>query len=84
MKPGCSISNRVQEIASVYVEGCNNPGFFAKETLHDYLLNNPKSIQVKRPPFPALVPALSVYGERYVRSEPNDTTEDNLLRLPRE
>jgi len=28
-------------------------------------------------------PAISANGEKYVRSEPNDTPSDNLLKLPR-
>nr|WP_296463230.1 DUF3892 domain-containing protein [uncultured Acetatifactor sp.] len=34
-------------------------------------------------PYPNLYPALSSNGEKYVRSEPNDTPNDNLLKLPR-
>nr|WP_296488697.1 DUF3892 domain-containing protein [uncultured Acetatifactor sp.] len=33
--------------------------------------------------YPNLCPALSSNGEKYVRSEPNDTPNDNLLKLPR-
>lgn len=83
MQPGCENSNSTQEIAEVYVDGCNNPGFFKKAVLHDYLKNNPKSIQVDLFPYPYVVPALSSLGEKYVRSEPNDTPSDNLLKLPR-
>ena len=35
-------------------------------------------------PYPDVVPAVSSNGEKYVRSEPNDTVNDNLLKLPRE
>ena len=34
-------------------------------------------------PYPDLIPVVSSKGEKYVRSEPNDTPRDNLLRLPR-
>ncbi|MBR4020311.1 MAG: DUF3892 domain-containing protein, partial [Firmicutes bacterium] len=44
---------------------------------------HPNSIFVNISPYPDLVPALSSTGEKYVRSEPNDTPFDNLLRLPR-
>ena len=83
MKPGCSYSNNTQEIAEIYVDGCNNPGFFKKEDLHDHLKKNPNSIKVNIYPYPDLVPATSSRGEKYVRSEPNDTPNDNLLKLPR-
>ena len=84
MQQGCANSNSTQDIAEIYVDGCNNPGFFAKETLHDHLQKNPNTIQVGTPPYyPYLLPATSVNGVKYVRSEPNDTQHDNLLNLPR-
>lgn len=83
MKNGCGNSNSTLEIAEIYVDGCDKPGFFKKENLHDYLKTNPGSIQVNIHPYPNLVPATSVRGEKYVRSEPNDTQHDNLLKLPR-
>lgn len=83
MQQGCANSNSTQEIAEIYIEGCDNPGFFSKTTLHDYLQTNPNSISVKIYPYPYLIPAVSSKGEKYVRSEPNDTPNDNLLKLPR-
>lgn len=83
MKNGCEKSYKTTEISEIYVEGCNNPGYFAKSTLYDYLKKNPASIQVNIYPYPNLIPALSSYDEKYVRSEPNDTPNDNLLKLPR-
>ena len=83
MQPGCTNSNNTQEIAEIYLEGCNNPGFFSKATLHDYIVKNPNSIQVNISPFPYVVPAISSRNEKYVRSEPNDNPYDNLLKLPR-
>ncbi|WP_230399630.1 DUF3892 domain-containing protein [Novisyntrophococcus fermenticellae] len=83
MQQGCANSNNTQEIAEIYIDGCNNPGFFPKATLHDHLIKNPNSIKVNISPYPYLVPATSSRGEKYVRSEPNDTQYDNLLRLPR-
>lgn len=84
MKASCAYSNNVQEIDQIYVDGCNNPGFFKKELLHDYVKAHPKSIQVNIRPFPYLVARTSKKnGEKYVASEPNDTPNDNLLKLPR-
>lgn len=83
MKPGCSNSYRTTEIDQIYIEGCMTPGFYYKSTIHDYLKENPNSIQVKIHPYPNLIPALSSRNEKYVRSEPNDTSNDNLLKLPR-
>ena len=64
------------------MDGCNNHGF-KKADLHDHLKKNPGSIKVYISPYPDLIPAVSSKGEKYVRSEPNDTPRDNLLRLPR-
>lgn len=83
MKASCVYSNNVQEIDQIYLDGCNNPGFYKKEFLHDYVKSNPKSIQVNIRPFPYLVTRTSKNGEKYVASEPNDTPNDNLLKLPR-
>ncbi|MCI7741974.1 MAG: DUF3892 domain-containing protein [Clostridiales bacterium] len=83
MKPSCSYSQNLLEIDSIYIEGCRNPGFFKKENLHDYLKDNPGSIRVNIPPYPNLIPATSVYGEKYVRSTPDIYKHDDLLDLPR-
>lgn len=83
MKPNSFSSNDLLEIDEIYVEGCSNPGFFKKEILHDFLRKNPHTIQVNIYPYPDLIPAVSVNREKYVRSTPDNTTRDNLLRLPR-
>lgn len=83
MQQGCENSNSTQHIAKIYIEGCDNPGFFPRETLHDYLQKNPNSIKVKISPYPYLIPAVSSNGVKYVRSESNDTPYDNLLKLPK-
>jgi hypothetical protein len=82
MQPGCTNANATLEIDEIYVDGCTNPGFFKKSALHNYLIKNPNSIKVYIYPYPDLVPATSYKGEKYVRSEPNDTIYDNLLKLP--
>lgn len=83
MKTGYENSYKTTEISHIYIEGCNNPGYFSKADLYDYLKKAPNSIQVNIYPYPNLVPALSSNQEKYVRSEPNDTPNDNLLKLPR-
>ena len=83
MQAGCYYSNKLEEIDSIYIEGCDNPGFFKKAILHDYLKDHPGSILVKKTPYPKLIPATSSHGEKYVRSTPNGYTHDNLLDLPR-
>lgn len=59
MQNGCKHSSKTIEISEIYIEGCNNPGFFAKSNLHDYLKKNPNSIQVNIYPYPNLVPHLA-------------------------
>ena len=62
----------------------NDPGFYKKEYLHDYLQKNPGTIKVAIWPYPNVIPAISNRNEKYVRSSPNDYTHDNLLDVPRE
>ena len=84
MKPGCYSSSDLLEIDSIYIEDCENPGFFKKAVLHNFLKENPGTIQVNIWPYPNVIPATSSAGEKYVRSSPNDYTHDNLIDLPRE
>lgn len=84
MRPGCSGSRSLLEIDQIYIEGCNNPGYFKKEVLHDHLKEHPGTIQVNIFPYPDLIHATSSRGEKYVRSAPDNSTSDDLLDLPRE
>ena len=43
-----------------------------------------KIFNVNIAPYPYLIPAMSIQGEKYVRSVANGTSKDNLLMLPRE
>lgn len=83
MQHGCNYSSDLLEIAEIYVDGCKNPGFFAKDDLHDYLQKNPGTICVNVSPYPRVIPAISSRGEKYVRSSPNHLYKDNLLSLPK-
>ena len=84
MKPGCYSSSDLLEIDSIYIEDCENPGFFKKAVLHNFLKENPGTIQVNIWPYPNVIPATSSTGEKYVRTSPNDYTHNNLIDLPRE
>ncbi len=84
MRPLCGTSNNLTEIDQIYVVGASEEGFYSKEVLHEYIKKNPGSIQVDIWPYPILIPAVSMFGEKYVKSEPNAFGTDNLLRLPRE
>ena len=82
MKTGCRYSNDLTEIDEIYITGCTNPGYFKKADIHDFVKKNPGSIQVDIWPNPDVVAAVSVNGEKYVRSAPNAYGHDNLLCLP--
>ena len=86
MKSGCGTSNNLLEIDSIYLTGATQEGYYNKAVVYDYLIKNPKAIQVNIYPFPNLIPAVSPApnNEKYVKSSPDSTTKDNLLSLPRE
>lgn len=84
MRLGCAYSNNLLEIDQIYLEGTNSDGFYTKANIYDYLKSHPGDIQVDIYPYPDLQPMISQNGERYVRSEPDYTGTDNLLKLPRE
>lgn len=83
MKNGCRNSYSLQEIDSIYIQTNTGGEWWKKERVYDYLKLYPTTIQVNIAPFPYLIPALSIKNEKYVKSNPNDTPNDNLLRLPR-
>lgn len=79
---GKQTTNNLLEIDEIYVDGCDNPGFFKKAALHDYLTDHPDTISVAISPYPKLKPMISINREKYVRSEPDAYQKDNLLKLP--
>lgn len=83
MKSGCGTSNNLLEIDSIYLTGLDKEAFYTKAAIHDYLKENPGSIQVNISPYPNVIHALSINNEKYVKSTPDGTTKDNLLNLPR-
>lgn len=84
MKPNCETSNDLLEIDSIYITRGELQGYYKKDFLYDYLKKNPSTIQVNIDPYPDLIPALSSNSEKFVKSSPNATSNDNLLSLPRE
>ena len=83
MKPGCNNSLKCEEIDSLYLEGSEINQFYKKSIVHDFLKENPNTIKVKDNYGPFVLPAVSINGEKYVKSQPNNTMIDNLLSLPR-
>ncbi|WP_067572614.1 DUF3892 domain-containing protein [uncultured Akkermansia sp.] len=84
VKQGCSYPTSVLEIDKIYLVGLNNEGvFFDKEVVHEFVKKGLIIRVCKEPYYPKLIAVTSSRGEKYVRSEPNDTPEDNLLKLPR-
>ncbi|SCY83929.1 DUF3892 domain-containing protein [Lysinibacillus fusiformis] len=86
MHAGREESNSVLEIESIYLIGLSNQpdGFYSKESIHDFVKDTQnRSIHVNISPYPKLIAATNG-NQKYVRSAPNDTPEDNLLKLPQE
>lgn len=85
MKTGCGASNNLLEIDSIYLTGFDViPGYYKKEYIYNEIKNNNVNINVNIRPYPSLQAVLSINGEKYVRSTPNQYGFDNLLSLPRE
>ena len=85
MHAGKEQSNSVLEIESIYLTDLSNgqpDGLYSKESIHEFVKNtqNP-SIHVNIYPYPKLI-AATKGTQKYVRSAPNETPADNLLRLP--
>lgn len=85
MRSGCSYNPSLLEIDSIYLSGDSiTNGFYKKEVIHDWLANNPDLIiRVNISPYPRLIDATSIRGEKFVKSTPNGSADDNLLKLPR-
>lgn len=77
MKRNCGDSRNVQDIDSIYIDAANT--YWKKSEVYDYLQKFPKTITVNIAPYPYLIPAMSIQGEKYVRSVANGTSKDNLL-----
>lgn len=85
MKLGCGLSNNLTEIDSIYLSGHDiRSGYYKKEEIYDYIKKTNACITVNIMPYPRLIPATSLNGEKYVKSCPNELETDNLLCLPRE
>lgn len=83
MHSGKEQSNAVTEIESIYLTGIKEDGFYTKESIHDFIIKNPNShVYVDISPNPKLI-AATMGNQKYVRSAPNETPDDNLLKLPR-
>lgn len=86
MKSGKEKSNQVSEIDSIYLEGfssTSSDGWYKKEEVHNLLIADPTlEIKVDISPFPKLIP-VTRGTEKYVKTVANESTEDNLLQLPK-
>ena len=80
MKKNCDYSYNLLEIDEIYL---SNNGWYKKEVIHNHVKTNPGSIKVGSNYGPNVIPVVSVNGEKYVKSSPNDSVKDNLLYLPR-
>lgn len=83
---GCTSPKSCNDISDIKIRDdlWGTEEWKAKAVVHDMVKASPGSIKVNIASYPDLVPATSKNGEKYVRSEPNDSEHDNLLKLPRE
>lgn len=80
---GCLSPTSPLEIDEIYLEGVEKEQFYKKSKVHDFVAQG-NEVKVKIPSrYPKLQAVTSYKGEKYVRSEPNDTPSDNLLNLHR-
>lgn len=84
MKPGSFYANNLLKIDQIYIVEAKNEGFYLKADVYQAVKLNPGCIKVNIPPYPDLIAAISVNGEKYVKSAPDMLYGDNLLCLPRE
>lgn len=83
MHDGYEKSNSVLEIKEIYLVGVKRDGFYSKESVHNFIVKNPSmDIRVDIYPYPKLI-AATRDNKKYVRSEANLSTNDNLLKLSR-
>lgn len=84
LRPGHRYNPSLLEIDSIYLSGDSiNDGFYKKEVIHDHLKTHPNTIKVNISPYPLVIPAISSGHEKFVKSTPNGSADDNLLKLPR-
>ena len=84
MKTYCNNSLKLEEIKDIKLEGnLENPGWFSKESIHDFIKEKNGEVNVNIYPYPKLI-AVTTQTEKYVKSTPNNYGYDNLLELPRE
>lgn len=84
MKTYCNNSLKLEEIKDIKLEGnIENPGWFSKESIHDFIKEKNGEVNVNIYPYPKLI-AVTTQTEKYVKSTPNNYGYDNLLELPRE
>lgn len=84
MKTYCDNSLKLEEIKDIKLEGdLTNPGWYSKESVHDFIKNKNGVVNVNIYPYPKLI-AVTTQTEKYVKSTPNNYGYDNLLELPRE
>lgn len=84
MKPGSLYSNDLLEIDQIYIAGTKIEGYYSMASVYLAVKEYPGSIKVNIPPYPDLLAGVTVNGEKFVRSEPDELHGDILLCLSRE
>lgn len=83
MKKGAEYSNNPRDIMSLVIQDNKTCKLCAVSETYRYLKANPDTKISVKGSETYLVPAESLNGERYVRSELNTSTVDALMQLPR-
>ncbi len=83
MKKGAEYSNNPRDIMSLAIQDGNSCKLCMISRLYRYLKANPNIKIFVKGSTAYLVPAESLNGECYVRSEPSLSTVDSLMYLPR-
>ncbi len=80
MKQGFDDSNNTWDIEGICLD---NNRFHPREDIYNQVLKYPNTIRVRKAPnYPFLIPAMKM-KVKYLKSEQDDTAQDNLLMLPR-
>jgi 5-bromo-4-chloroindolyl phosphate hydrolysis protein len=83
MKQGRENSKSLMEVESIYINGKGNEKYYRKDKIYDFVKENPGMIQVDIYPYRDIIPVLKD-DEKYVKSSIYESSNDNLLSLPRE
>lgn len=77
----CTVSSCI-DIEAIFIEGAEPEVAYLTENVHDFLIHYPGSITLGVFPWKELLPVVGANGEKYIRTEKDDSPNDALLSLP--